>query len=404
MSAEKPNPRSGHETPAPASYQNWKAQQAGLPLLGRAEIPIYSDVEFSLPPTDGLGPYRFQHAFPAEMHDPALILFVDEHHEFKVAMEKTETRGFTGALLGDELAALLSLAVGRRFMAGEPTRMLSPPTAKDWIIMADRSRPIFFRPTSTRLLGQRAPIIPRATERLELRANQLTTFPHVHPDAATALVRAGRLYRDALWIAETEPELAWLLLVSALEVAAVFHQAELPHVDVLRASKPKLVERLDAIDASLADEVATSLSRELRATARFLAFMMQFLPEPPAKRPPEDWKWTRVDWAPKPMKKALEQIYKLRSLALHEGIPFPPPMSRPPFVGEGGWSAPSETVLGLAAASHGGVWMADELPMSLHTFEFIARGALINWWNSLTTAAPTDGDATATPTTAPSRT
>lgn len=250
--------------------------------------------------------------------------------------------------------------------------------------MADRSRPIFFRPTSTRMLGQRAAIIPRATTRLELRADQLAAFPRVQPNAATALVRAARLYRDALWIAETEPELAWLLLVSALEVAAVFHQAELPHVGVLRASKPELVKRLDAIDTSLADEVAASLSRELRATARFLAFMIQFLPEPPAERPPEDWKWTRVDWSAKPMKKALEQVYKLRSLALHEGIPFPPPMSQPPFVGERDWSAPSETVLGNAAASLGGVWTAADLPMSLHTFEFVCRGALLRWWKHLT--------------------
>lgn len=384
MTAESPAPSAVEEVPAPASYQNWKAHQAGCPLLGRAEIPVYSDVDFSLHPADGLGPYRLQHAFAAEMHDPALILFVDQHRDFVPSMEKTETRGFTGALLGDELAALLSLSLGRRFMAGDPTRTLSPPTAKEWIIMADRSRPIFFRPTSTRMLGQRAAIIPRATTRLELRADQLAAFPRVQPNAATALVRAARLYRDALWIAETEPELAWLLLVSALEVAAVFHQAELPHVGVLRASKPELVKRLDAIDTSLADEVAASLSRELRATARFLAFMIQFLPEPPAERPPEDWKWTRVDWSAKPMKKALEQVYKLRSLALHEGIPFPPPMSQPPFVGERDWSAPSETVLGNAAASLGGVWTAADLPMSLHTFEFVCRGALLRWWKHLT--------------------
>jgi len=392
MTAESPAPTSVDEMPAPASYQNWKAHQAGSALLGRAEIPVYSDVDFSLHPADGLGPYRLQHAFPAEMHDPALILFVDQHRDFSPSMEKTETRGFTGALLGDELAALLSLSLGRRFMAGDPTRTLSPPTATEWIIMADHSRPIFFRPTSTRMLGQRAPIIPRATSRLELRADQLAFFPQVQPNAATALVRAARLYRDALWIAETEPELAWLLFVSALEVAAVFHQAELPHVEVLRASKPKLVERLDAIDPSLADEVAASLSRELRATARFSAFMIRFLPDPPANRPPEDWKWTRVDWAPKPMKKALEHVYKLRSLALHEGIPFPPPMSQPPFVGERGWSAPSETVLGNAAASSGGVWTAADLPMSLHTFEFVCRGALVNWWNNLSALKPPPGD------------
>jgi len=34
-----------------------------------------------------------------------------------------------------------------------------------------------------------------------------------------ALTRAARLYQDALWMIESEPSLAWLLLVSAIETA-----------------------------------------------------------------------------------------------------------------------------------------------------------------------------------------
>jgi hypothetical protein len=44
--------------PTPASYKNWRAYRERHSLRGRAEIPIYSDIEFSLPPADGLGPYR----------------------------------------------------------------------------------------------------------------------------------------------------------------------------------------------------------------------------------------------------------------------------------------------------------------------------------------------------------
>ncbi len=72
-------------------------------------------------------------------------------------------------------------------------------------------------------------------------------------------------------------------------------------------------------------------------------------------------------------------------LALHEGIPFPPPMCDAPF-DERGWPAPHEGGgLGLATGTQGGVWMSDDLPMTLHTFEYIARGALLNWWSSLAT-------------------
>lgn len=42
---------------------------------------------------------------------------------------------------------------------------------------------------------------------------------------SVALVRAARLYQDALWIVESEPGLAWLMFVSALEIAANQWQA-----------------------------------------------------------------------------------------------------------------------------------------------------------------------------------
>jgi hypothetical protein len=366
----------------PTSYRNWRAHTDGKPLHDRAEIPIYSDIEFSLPPLEGMGPYRLQHAFPVELSDPALVLFVDSYLDPSDSprMDKTETAGYTGTLLGDEVAALLSLSLGKRFMAGAPTRSLSPVNKDEWIIMGDRSRPQFLRSTATRIFGRRGAILPRACERIEVNAELLTVYPKVSAQGATALVRAARLYRDALWIAESEPEISWLLLVSALEVAAVHQQAELPAIDILRLSKAKLAKRLDEVDPALAEEVAASLSRELRAMKRFFAFMQRFMPPPPALRPPHGW--ALLDWDGEPMKKALEQVYKLRSLALHEGIPFPPPMSQQPY-SDNDWPAPSERVLGLAAGSTGGTWMSEDMPMLLHTFEYIARGALLRWWSTI---------------------
>jgi hypothetical protein len=199
---------------------------------------------------------------------------------------------------------------------------------------------------------------------------------------ATFLVRAARLYRDGILIAETEPELAWLLLVSALEVAAVQQQVQSDPAEILREAKPDLVAILDASDPSLTNEVAKALARELKATGRFLGFMQRFLPSPPVARPPHDW--TRIDWTWPTMKKSLSKIYKYRSVALHEGIPFPPPMCDPPM-NERDWPAPAEGLPGISSASTGGVWKSDDLPMSLHTFEYIARCSLQSWWASLVT-------------------
>jgi hypothetical protein len=31
----------------------------------------------------------------------------------------------------------------------------------------------------------------------------------------------------------------------------------------------------------------------------------------------------------------------------------------------------------------GGVWLAKDTPIQLHTFEYIVRNSIINWWKSL---------------------
>lgn len=49
---------------------------------------------------------------------------------------------------------------------------------------------------------------------------QLETYPTLNGADAVALVRAARQYGDALWVADGDPRLAWVKLVSALEVAA----------------------------------------------------------------------------------------------------------------------------------------------------------------------------------------
>jgi hypothetical protein len=46
-------------------------------------------------------------------------------------------------------------------------------------------------------------------------------------------------------------------------------------------------------------------------------------------------------------------------------------------------SPPAEIPIGLAASTKGGVWTAKDLPMLIHTFEYIVRGALLNWWRSV---------------------
>ena len=102
---------------------------------------------------------------------------------------------------------------------------------------------------------------------------------------------------------------------------------------------------------------------------------MKFLPEPPPRRP----KHHQHLWECKALKKTMKIIYRYRSKALHDGSPFPEPMCRPP-----GWPFPEERPMGLASQTQGAIWMAKDIPMMLHTFEYIVRKSLLKWWESMT--------------------
>lgn len=358
----------------PACYRNWTAKIAGSTAWGGSEVPLYSDC-FIVGEVSSLGPYSIVHASPESPSDPAFVLRCTSYFDPNMlpGMSKTDTSGYTGARLADEIAALLSLSLGARVMAGATTRLEIEPNK--WLMMGDRNRPIAMSPSSSR-----GPVLPRACEKKTLTADPISSLPQLSPGEATALIRAARCYRDAVWIAEAEPELAWLLMVSALEVAAVQQKAENTEpVEILRESKPELVARLAQAGSTLLEEVAQSLARELRATARFLDFVERFLPEAPKQRPPRPF---QLEWSPRAMRKFMTTIYRYRSDALHEGIPFPPPMCDPPGRLSDG-DAPVEGFHALAAATTGGVWTKKDLPMSLHTFEHVARGALLSWWRKL---------------------
>jgi hypothetical protein len=87
-------------------------------------------------------------------------------------------------------------------------------------------------------------------------------------------------------------------------------------------------------------------------------------------------------WETEAMQSTLKQIYHYRSQALHAGRPFPAPMCEPSArLGDNGEQA--EIPIGLATSTKRGVWVIEDTPMLLHTFEYVVRNAILNWWKSL---------------------
>jgi hypothetical protein len=199
------------------------------------------------------------------------------------------------------------------------------------------------------------------------------------------MTRVARLYQDALWLGESEPNLSWLLLVAAVETAAnSWSIGENSPIERMNEARPELMAYLQSTaGADVAVRIAEEFANSVGSTKKFVEFLIQHVPDAPEVRPGE---WGQIDWSAEGLRRAFRQIYGYRSRALHDGMPFPAPMCDPPYRHET-WSCVAEKPIGLAASIAGGTWLAKDTPMLLHTFEYIARNALMKWWTTIVPAS-----------------
>lgn len=369
------------EIEGPISWRNWRAQHAGAPYTETLELRLYSEAWFIAEAPD-LGPYAFLNGVPrygsAGMYSlkPAVILRIRDYlPEESPDLSATRDDDYHGGSINDEIAALCALVLDARIAAGPIDREFG--LDNDPLGRA-RTHAAELLPVLPQTSEQ--PQIPRLRGERDLRdLGWLDRFPHLGPKQARTLIKACRLYQQALWIADASPQMAWLLLVSAVETAAVkWNQTLMTPVERLQRSYPPLAQALhESSDKTLIETVAAQLSNLTGATGKFLGFVTTFAPEPPKERP----RFGRLDFDRAALMETMAQVYRYRSRALHTGTPFPHPMCwPPPTYGE---ATAEETPSGLAAGALGSSWLAKDIPLYLHTFAYIARGALLNWWRAM---------------------
>lgn len=364
----------------PFSYENWKRFNKGLRLRQETEYPLFTDAHIIGEVTDKYGPYQLLNTVAARSNlrefVPAITLRVQQYlnPDNQVDMKNSNTERYHGGTLSDELAALISLCMGVRIKAGGPTRYFTPegdPKGHPINWFMDQT-PYFPKNHDKNL------ILPKAigTHNLE-KTNLIQHFSEIDSYSdAIALIRAARLYQDAIWIIESNPNLAWLLLVSSIEIAAnQWFQLKNNKFTVLKETHPDLIQFLQENSSKkVILKIAEEFAPLLRSGKKFRDFIIHFLPEPPLDRPEEVF---QISWKKRDIKKALVKIYNYRSRSLHGGIPFPLPMCMPPLVEN------AEKPTGLASSAHGGVWLAKDAPMLIHIFEHIVRNSLLGWWESI---------------------
>ncbi len=348
------------------------------------EYPFYSDAYITGEFIDGLGPYRFLNTVPFPSSpgvvNAPIVLRTEIHlPQAPLDMSETDESRYHGGGLIDELAALTSVALGVRIRAGDESRRFEPgrdPHGKPSDFRYE-PKPIV-RVQPNRLILPSVAIGQHPMSQLEI----MKSIPRIKSDRYVNLIRACRSYQDALWIAESEPNLAWLMFVSALETTAnnVYTTNASPD-ERLRDAKPDLAELLEKCGGDeLVHKVAKSIAHTLGATKKFIDFTMQFMPDKPDRRP--DLDSLQVKWSESGLKKILRKVYGYRSRALHDGIPFPVPMLRSPFYDSPDSPASEVPPMGLSH-SHGGTWRPEDTPINLHCFHYITRGALLKWWEEM---------------------
>jgi hypothetical protein len=358
-SSERPKGSTGNEM-GPWGWENWQAKLSGRQAHSAFEVACYTDGDLLGEPQH-VGPYVLLGNRSEPFEAPrgpvrlGLVLRVENHLHIAdpedfidEAWEQLDPEVYHGDHGGQELASLIALALGVRLKAGGIVRVFDP--AGD-----PRGRPREYKHVMPYLPSPGwAPILPalapsegvfRYRVAIADAIPLLNRYPGLSAVQAVALVRAARSYQEAMWVAENDPRQSWLRLVNAVEAAA---QRWNPH------EGPR---------------------------ARFVGFVMAFRPKPPRPRPPSG---ERVDW--RHMDKHLKAIYGHRNRDFHAGIPFPPPLCEPPI--PTGRRAPREIPFTPRVFGRRPRWKSNELPMLLHSFEYIVRRALQAWWDAGTPTVP----------------
>ena len=307
------------------------------------EYDIYSDARFKGQIENPSWPYAFLNTVPrnsSTIINTPMIIRAEIYAEYKLPeLSETDESRYHGGYFYDEIIALATTCLGARLAYGGISRRFEGHDDRYGLIGEwDR------KPKPPFEFHEDGPILPDATGTRELGVlNRMESIVRIEPSRYSFLVRACSLYRNALWVAESDPNIAWLLLVSALETAA-------------RDMWPG----------------------KTGSAKKFIDVVLRFMPEPPKSRPNSEalqFEWTKVNF-----EKMLSTVYDYRSRSLHEGTPFPAPMSMPPFRIDSDGPGLEVASLGFASATRGGSWVAKDAPINLNTFHYIARKCLLKWW------------------------
>lgn len=384
----------------PDGWENWRAFERGDAGEGEiVEFSYYSDSHLTGEIRGDLGPYEFLNTVPAGPIPPqpgavehSLVIRVAIHDAYEnpyrrpgrhddpeSGWRKPDVESYHGGGVGDELGALLALALGIRLRCGGITRSFGGLSVDDPL-----GRPVEYAhetPPIGRPARNRPAVLPRVARssvNLDQAVPLMKTYPKLGLEDAVALVRAARQYEQGVWVCDADAGISWLAFVSAVEVAAErwrgYKKGSV--VDRFYANAPDIAAIVEPAGHEIVLALAKALAPQLKSGDRFRKFLTSFAPGPPEPRPIH----AALDWSN--LDAALREIYARRSEALHAGVPIPHVMRMAPRPDQDGQF--EETIGAIGVWSGPNYWPSTSVPMNLHTFEYIVRQALLAWWRQMT--------------------
>jgi len=265
------------------------------------------------------------------------------------------------------------LKLGIRAHSGTVTREYNYYTPEHGQPKTEQCPPPFFSSKSNEL---KVPFCKKNINIEELK--RINNIHHLNETDFNYLIKAARSFQNSLWICESSPNLAWLLMVSALETAAQqWDQSKGNNIDKFKESKPDLFNMLNNDQyKNLIPIISDEFSSTFGVGKKFRDFCVEFLPDEPRERP----ELGRIKWKKQHLKDIFIKIYNLRSIALHTGQPFPAPMCSAP---DKYFGISEMGVTALASSTLGGTWTPKEAPINLNIFFHMTHSILNKWWDSL---------------------
>jgi hypothetical protein len=270
------------------------------------DAPVYGSFSW--------GPYTLS-CDMNEQKDNEHTLYLKVNQTLRVISKEDLSSG--DACYGDphdaasEIVTLASLFLRRKFWLSDYLSTNDVPTPK-----IPKSHKNF---NDNELVKQEKSLAP-LSEMFELINN-------LNIDCQKRFLTAAKFYRRALLTIEDEPDMAYLHLVTSIEVLSGKHRSKFKSIKDYNVELYKILESME--DKKLKEKIENVILEREYLTSKFVEFITEHVEN--------DFWGTKTGYGKiksEDLKKILNRIYDQRSKTLHNGEPFPVNIFHPPLSNE----------------------------------------------------------------------